>query len=354
MAPEFLANGEYALTQAISYSMNEGLEDVITIKKPVESSYFNCIDVGDIDQDGYEDIIIRGSLGSYKGIIYIIYGEKQWGNTIELDSENQRVTSIVFEDYMIYSSQHGDINGDGIVDIVVYAGKKPSAGGVEREILVLPGSGLWIGKNDRHYAASLNIKEIQLNANRMNGLLRISDWKFIDMDNNGLDDIAISAFLPKTIWWATDPREHWIYIFHGNKNIPDTVNLYDTELPVTAVKYDTSYARCSPNNMSIGDFDGDYKADIIWQYGFESIYWSRNADESLYYGTTQIVYGSLFLSPRYLFSKLEVNKRLTGVYNYTTNPLYLYDPIKIYDVLAHVVGAGDINGDGCSRSVYRL
>ena len=109
-----LANGEYALTQEISYSMNEDLEDVITIKKPVESSYFNCIDVGDIDQDGYEDIIIRGSLGSYKGVIYIIYGEKQWDNTIELDSENQRVTSIVFEDHSIYSSQHGDINGDHI------------------------------------------------------------------------------------------------------------------------------------------------------------------------------------------------------------------------------------------------
>lgn len=104
----------------------------------------------DINGDGFDDAIL-GTLRNVhvvgKGMVYIIYGQKNWEQSVDLDSDGAPIpgiTRILGKNKSFAGSAvaSGDINSDGYSDLVIGAfGAGPqNQSGREGEVYVLYGS----------------------------------------------------------------------------------------------------------------------------------------------------------------------------------------------------------------------
>lgn len=80
------------------------------------------VDVGDLNNDGVDDLIIGAGYAHPAGETYVIYGPLQNGFGVELDIDTN--TNLIFMgidngDAAGASVAHGDINNDGVADLVI-------------------------------------------------------------------------------------------------------------------------------------------------------------------------------------------------------------------------------------------
>jgi len=217
--------------------------------------------VADVDEDGYEDIIVAASLAdgpannrNNAGEVYIIYG----GNLPQVwDLSTQSADFVVYgrdtSDFLdgIFV---GDLNGDGLPDLVLGApggdgpqNDRPGAG----EVYILYG-GNFHGERD----LSTNPPEFEVfGADTGDGL----NASFVaDLNGDGIDDLILSAFQGDG---PNETREDAgeIYIFYGG-------NLYGSlDLRVDAPDI-LIYGMEADDKLSIGiagDVNGDEAIDLV-------------------------------------------------------------------------------------------
>ena len=97
----------------------------------IESNRWIPREPGDVNGDGIQDIIIgayNASPGglSYAGKTYVVFGKATWTSPFLLSSVNGangfELDGVAANDYSGYSvATAGDVNGDGIQDIIVGA-----------------------------------------------------------------------------------------------------------------------------------------------------------------------------------------------------------------------------------------
>ena len=162
-------------------------------------SGYSVSSAGDINNDGFDDIIIGASYadpnGDLSGESYVVFGKATGYSTSlnlsDLDGANGFVINgIDAYHYSGYSvSSAGDINNDGYDDIIIGA---PEADNRKGESYVVFGKATG-------YSTSLNLSDLDgANGFVINGIDE-SDWCGVsvssagDINNDGFDDIIIGA-----------------------------------------------------------------------------------------------------------------------------------------------------------------
>ncbi len=289
---------------------------------------------GDINNDGIDDIVIGAKYADPEGIseageAYVVFGTDQgFGSTFELsglDGNNGFVIKGIGDRNLLGRavSSGGDINGDGIDDLVV------GASGVDRGSVINAGATYAIFGSSTPFPPSIEVSSLNgTNGFEMKGLGGSSSRlvEIIgDVNGGGLSDVIISAV-------NTNGGAGEGYVVFGNSagysGFLDIKNLNGSNgFFIPGLK--------GGDNLSgslgvAGDVNGDGLADIILGAA------NADPDEKSSAGECYVILGSN--SPQETRFDLSA---LDGINGFTFKGEITYNQVG-----SKVSGAGDINGDG--------
>jgi hypothetical protein len=133
-------------------SIPKGEQD-FTISGPEQYSELgDAVSVGDVNGDGIDDIIATGEAADgidgsrpNSGVVYVVFGATDLGGLTETakDEHDLAILGAADNDAIGFSSTSGDINGDGIDDLILVAQRASGVGGTRKtsgEAYVIYGS----------------------------------------------------------------------------------------------------------------------------------------------------------------------------------------------------------------------
>ena len=247
---------------------------------------------GDVNGDGYDDLIIGANGGDPNGETYVIYGGANAPGSdgvldlSDLDGTNGFILNgIDANDFSGRSvSSAGDVNGDGYDDLIIGANRAdPNGDGEAGETYIVYGGASAPGTGGRFNLSTLD----GTNGFILNGIdaydrSGTSVSSAGDVNGDGYDDLIIGAY-------GADGYAGEIYVVYGGANAPGTGGVLDLGAldgtnGFTLTGIDAG-DRSGSSVSSAGDVNGDGYDDLIIG--------ARNADPNgnSNAGETYIVYG---------------------------------------------------------------
>ncbi|PZD70685.1 Bifunctional hemolysin/adenylate cyclase [Acaryochloris thomasi RCC1774] len=304
---------------------------------PFDESGFSVSSAGDVNGDGLDDIIIgaprRRPLRPIpkEAESYVVFGHSSFGSILNLSDLNGSngftINGIsVYDNFGNSVSSAGDVNGDGLDDIIIGA---PNAD--PNEIRLAGESYVVFGRSS--FESNLNLSDLNgSNGFTINGISPFDESGFSvssagDVNGDGIDDIIVGAPHPTNVGEYSGES----YVIFGSTSFESTVNLSDLNgsngFTINGISpFDESGFSVS----SAGDVNGDGLDDII--IGAPS---SNLSSTNSGPGESYVVFGSSSFA-----SELDLSA-LDGKNGFAINGLEAFDRSGF-----SVSSAGDVNGDG--------
>ncbi|MBK8983713.1 MAG: FG-GAP repeat protein [Ignavibacteria bacterium] len=206
---------------------------------------------GDVNGDGFDDVI-AGAYGynDFQGRAYIFYGGSSMNSTADVTMTG----GSVGDDFGISVSRAGDFNNDGFSDVIVSAQGYSSERGRAY---------LYLGSNPMNNTSDLTFAGIATGDNFGNS---VSDAG--DVNGDGYSDIIIGAYY-------TNSNRGEAYIYYGGSILNN-----DIDVQLTGGISEFDYFGCSVSGA--GDINGDGFSDVIvGAYGYSG----QRGRAYVYYGS---------------------------------------------------------------------
>ncbi len=290
---------------------------------------------GDINQDGFDDILIGAWQGDgpsgtkiSAGEVWVIFGSSSFLPSIDLAAPPVN-TLVVYgkdaSDYLGYSVGSGDVNDDGFDDLILgaFGGDGPWNGrGDNGEVWVLYGSSSIRGSIDLTSPPSGTTVIYGRDAGDRFGRVVHSG----DVNHDGFSDILVSSYQADGPGNSrSNSGELWF--FYGGTSLPQSIDLLNPpsdSYPLFGIDASDNMGTA----LSIGDLDGDGYGDIVG-----SVEYGAGPNNTISYaGEAYIYYGNSTIAP---VDFKNPPKNTQVVYGVDTN-----------DFFGHAVTTGDFNDDG--------
>ncbi len=286
---------------------------------------------GDVNGDGYDDIIIgaeeASTVGDFSGTSYVIFGKALGFSDIYLSSLTSAQGFAVYGTANEYSGHSvasaGDVNGDGYDDIIIGAFWAKTGGDHSGTSYVIFGKAL--GFSDIYLSSLTSAQGFAVYGAAAEDRSGCSVASAGDVNGDSYDDIIIGAYLANT--GGTDSGTS--YIIFGKATGFSNIYLSSLTIDQGFAVYGASAKDQSGFSVaSAGDVNGDGYADII----IGAPYAYTGGTNS---GTSYIIFG-----------------KATGFSNIYLSSLTKAQGFAVYGAAASeysgssVASAGDVNKDG--------
>lgn len=301
-----------------------------------DGSGYSVSDAGDINGDGYDDFIIGAERADPDGRTdasesYIIFGSASLGNQYaptlfleDLNGTNGFVIKGIDNDDRAGNSvsSAGDVNGDGYDDIIIGAQRADGGG-------VTDAGEAYIVYGGASFSSSLELSLLD----GSDGVILYgeaeSDWtghsvsNIGDINNDGYDDVIISAYL-------ADPNSNAesgkVYVVFGSDSLSASIDLsgLDGNTGFAINGLDANH-RLGDFVSNVGDFNNDGIDDFI--VGATGV--------TNYTGEAYLIFGGQSFGATFDLTDLD------GSNGMTITGASFSDRIG-----SSLGGAGDVNGDG--------
>ena len=315
--------------------LNTTSADLTAIGSDPGDTFGSALAAGDINGDGIDDLIIGAhwadgpGTGSctpsgqgdrcQSGEVYVFYGGVSLPPTIDLNGASADLTVLgaATGDFTGYALAAGDINSDGIDDLIIGAHFADTPGGeMAGKTYVIYG--------DKSLPATIDL-------NSTNADLTVLGAGFFDevgaavtagdINGDGTEDLIIGA-----VHADADPPvtsvPGTIYVVYGGPSLPAVIDLNITSTDFAL--YGGDFAEHLGSSVATGDLNGDGIDDLI------SNAYLTDAAGRFDTGTTYVIYGSGSLPSAIDLSSASAD---LAVYGIGDQPQY-------------AIASGDIDGDG--------
>jgi hypothetical protein len=248
---------------------------------PYDGSGRSVSSAGDVNGDGFADLIVGApsaeSAGGAdgEGESYVVFGKASWAGTPSLDlatldgTNGFRLSGIDEDDQSGFSvSSAGDVNGDGLDDLIVGAPYAESAGGADKEgeSYVVFGKASWAGTPSLDLGTldgTDGFRLIGIDAYDFSGRSEVASAG--DVNGDGFDDLIVGANFAESAGGPSS-NEGESYVVFGKASWAGTPSLDLATLDGTngfrLIGIDAGdYSGDSVS--SAGDVNGDGFADLI-------------------------------------------------------------------------------------------
>jgi len=320
-------------------SVSPGLGLTIFGAEASSTSGKSVSNAGDVNGDGFEDVIIgastaRSSSGSKinVGASYIVYGGSSLPTTIDLANLGSNGVAIFggdANDRSGYSvSAAGDINGDGFADVIIGAYAADGSGNLRTnsgESYIVYGGNALPSMIVLSLLGSAGITIFGADPADFNGR---SVSAAGDINGDGFDDVIVGATLGDASGNAKMNAGE-SYVIFGGTSLPATIDLANLgSAGITIFGADANDK--SGTVSSAGDVNGDGFDDLV----IGSSLAGSVGNARLYAGEAYLIFGSASLPSTIDLANLGALGTI----------LYGADPND--QSSKAISGAGDINGDG--------
>jgi len=230
---------EQGCTSVLYGPQSEGSHDLIGSKPPrlLGSDWEQAGDnvaAGDVDGDGHTDFLISAS--DDDGKAYLVYGPLADSESRSLEDADSTLTATWTQTG--YLSTMGDLDGDGLADlVVVHGGLYPVVGPVQ--VVYEPVRG----------PVDLDDNEVRIFGWEDGFSLQSVD-SGADLNGDGIDDLVVGA--------AEEGKSGPVYVFHGPVEGEQYLDGADG-----VIRSDDTYTALGQATSLTGDEDGDGCADLL-------------------------------------------------------------------------------------------
>ncbi len=285
--------------------------------------------IGDLNGDGISDIAVgapgANAHGVYIGSIHIMLMNSAGtvSRTIEINDHTANGPALNNFDYFGYSTANiGDLNGDGISDIVVGA-PNDDAGGTSRGAIHV-----MLMNSDETVSRTIEINDHTANGPALNygDYFGYSTANIGDLNGDGISDIAVGA--PYDDAGGADRGAIHVMLMNSDGTVSRTMEINDHTENGPVLNNDDYFGSSIAN---IGDLNGDGISDIV-------VGASRDDAGGADRGAIHVM---LMNSDGTVSRTIEIN-------DYTANGPALNNGDYFGSSIANI---GDLNGDGISDIV---
>ncbi len=240
------------LSSGITYVFHSSGSSGITITTyaSASSKITGCrtyVAAGDINGDGYEDVIVgnKGSLGSYAGSVMIFHSAGSSGVTITTGASATKTITGTLDYYFGRAVATGDINGDGYADLIVgayYCSPDAYYNGLGKAYIFhsTGSSGITVTLSSSATTTIAGTSHLNFGFSVASG----------DVNSDGYADVIVGT-------GTSDGKGIYIYNSTGSSGVTATSDSAATTHISTSTSNQPGYS------LAMGDINGDGYTDLI-------------------------------------------------------------------------------------------